>query len=116
MQIEVNGTGMRCSGWWHCCRSPPLVALIHQTTDRDAVQVSPSSGRRISTPILTGPERPGSCFRVVGWHSPSDNVGRLIRASPARPGGCGWPGRNCSLGRDGPRGGVVLGRGRLREP
>jgi hypothetical protein len=30
----------------------PLVALIHQTTDRDAVQVSPSSGRRISTPIL----------------------------------------------------------------
>jgi hypothetical protein len=52
MQIEVNGTGMRCSGWWHCCRSPPLVALIHQTTDRDAVQVSPSSGRRISTPIL----------------------------------------------------------------
>jgi hypothetical protein len=85
MQIEVNGTGMRCSGWWHCCRSPPLVALIHQTTDRDAVQVSPSSSRRISTPILTGPERPGSCFRVVGWHSPSDNVGRLIRALARSP-------------------------------
>ena len=85
MQIEVNGTGMRCSGWWHCCRSPPLVAVIHQTTDRAAVQVSPSSGRRISTPILTGPERPGSCFRVVGWHSPSDNVGRLIRALARSP-------------------------------
>jgi hypothetical protein len=70
MSIEcrsrVNGTGMRCSGWWHCCRSPPLVALIHQTTDRDAVQVSPSSGRRISTPILTGPERPGSCLSRRG--------------------------------------------------
>lgn len=57
-----------------------LVALIDQTTDRNAVQASPSSGRRISTPILPAPERPGSCFSRRGLGFLSDSVGCLIRA------------------------------------
>jgi len=72
-----------------------LIALIDQTTDRDAVQTARSSGRRISPQSSSLRSDPDPASRY-GW-DPSDNVGRLIRR---RPGGCGWPGRNCRLGRD----------------
>jgi hypothetical protein len=63
-----------------------LVALIDQTTDRNAVQASHSSGRRISAPLLPLRNDPDPAFRVVGWFSRrglaflSDSVGCLIRA------------------------------------
>ena len=57
-----------------------VVALIDQTTDRDALQAALVRAAIMapqSSPLQTDPD---PVFRVVDWDSRNDDVGRLIRA------------------------------------
>ena len=57
-----------------------VVALIDQTTDRGAVQTALARAAALapsSSPLRNDPD---PAFRVVGWDSHNDDVGRLIRA------------------------------------
>jgi hypothetical protein len=57
-----------------------VVALIDQTTDRDAVLAALAQAAALaprSSPLRTDPD---PAFRVVDWDYRNDHVGRLIRA------------------------------------
>jgi hypothetical protein len=57
-----------------------VVALIDQTTDRAAVQAALDRAAALapqSSPVRADPD---PTFRVVGWDSQHDDLGRLIRA------------------------------------
>ena len=85
--IDLRNFSARNSGVWYEVQRlvallplAQVVALIDQTTDRDAVQAAlarAATRAPQSSPLRTDPD---PAFRVVGWDSPSDNVGRLIRA------------------------------------
>ena len=57
-----------------------VVALIDQTTDRDAVQAALVRAAALAPPSSPLRTDPDPAFRVVGWDSHHDDVGRLIRA------------------------------------
>jgi hypothetical protein len=102
--IDLRNFTARNAGVWHELQRLvallPLacvVALIDQTTDRAALQAALARSAALapeSSPLRTDPN---PAFRVLGWDSPSDNVGRLILCR--RPRGHGRPARNSSFGR-----------------
>ena len=57
-----------------------VVALIDQTTDRDAVQAALARAAALAPPSSPLRTDPDPAFRVVDWDSRNDDVRRLIRA------------------------------------
>ena len=57
-----------------------VVALVDQTTDRDAVQAALARAAALAPPSSPLRADPDPAFRVVAWDSHNDDVGRLIRA------------------------------------
>ena len=85
--IDLRNFSARNSGVWHEVQRlvallplARVVALVDTTTDRDSVQAALARAAALapqSSPLRTDAD---PVFRVVGWDSPSDNVGRVIRA------------------------------------
>ncbi|HEU4908362.1 MAG TPA: hypothetical protein VFT17_05820, partial [Propionibacteriaceae bacterium] len=85
--IDLRNFSAQNAGVWHELQRlvallplARVVALIDQTTDRDALQAALARSAALapeSSPLHTDPN---PAFRVLSWDSLSDNVGSLICA------------------------------------